>query len=68
MSSNLESNSPIHFQCLLIKTFMIYVVEIFDPTILAMAYDQRSKFVRAEYFAMAEAESCAFGPKLCIWE
>ena len=36
----------------------------FYPTASAMAYGQRSKFVRAKHLATAEGENCAYGPTM----
>ena len=48
LSSNLESNSTIYFECLVIKTFMMYFSKNFDPTTLTTA----------------EGENCAYSPTL----
>ena len=36
----------------------------FYPTASATAYGPRQKFVRAEHFATAEGENCAYSPTL----
>ena len=43
---------------------MMYVLNFFDPTALAMAYGQRPKFAMAEHSATAEGENCTYGPTL----
>ena len=43
-------------------TFMMYVLNFFDPTASATAYGRRPKFAMAEQSATAEGENCAYGP------
>ena len=48
---------------LLQQTYVIKVLR-FYPRASATAYGQRPKFVRAEHWATAGAENCAYGPTL----
>ena len=45
---------------------MMYVLNFFDSTASATAYDQRPKFLMAEHSATAEGENWTYGPTLVV--
>jgi hypothetical protein len=63
MNNCLQIKNQFH-QFILIKTFMTFVLNFFDPMSSATAYSQKPKIVRAEHSATAKGENCIYGPTL----